>query len=121
MNSILCELGFMDSPTDVPIILTEAYADKVAKAFCSVIIEKAGLKKKTADAEVKSEYTPAVGDTVVLSKNAVVYGTTKKFSSWVYRTQLYVRKVEGAKITVSIFKVGAITGRVDKKYLTKLS
>lgn len=48
MPSVLLELGFMDSATDVPIILTEEYADKCAKAITAVIVERAGLKKKEA-------------------------------------------------------------------------
>lgn len=50
MPSVLLELGFMDSATDVPIILTEAYATKCAEACVEVIVRKAGLKKKAAPA-----------------------------------------------------------------------
>lgn len=46
MPAVLMECGFMDSATDVPTILTEAFADKLAKAFAEVIIEKSGAKKK---------------------------------------------------------------------------
>jgi N-acetylmuramoyl-L-alanine amidase len=49
MCSTLLELGFMDSTVDTPIILTEAYADKVAKAIVGVIIKKGGLIKKTTN------------------------------------------------------------------------
>ncbi len=46
MPAVLMECGFMDSATDVPTILTEAYADKLAKAFAEVIIAKSGATKK---------------------------------------------------------------------------
>ncbi len=46
MPAVLLELGFMDSATDVPVILTEDYADKCAEAIAEVIVKKAGLKKK---------------------------------------------------------------------------
>lgn len=46
MPAVLLELGFMDSRTDVPIILTEDYADKCAKAIVEVIVAKGGLTKK---------------------------------------------------------------------------
>lgn len=46
MAACLCELGFMDSATDVPVILTEDYADKMAEAIAEVVIEKSGAKKK---------------------------------------------------------------------------
>lgn len=44
--SVLMELGFMDSTVDVPIILTDAYATKIAKALAEVIVERSGAKKK---------------------------------------------------------------------------
>ena len=46
MPAVLLELGFMDSATDVPIILTEEYADSCAKAIVKVIAEREGLVKK---------------------------------------------------------------------------
>lgn len=42
--AVLMECGFMDSRIDCPIILTEEYADKIAKAFVAVIVRKAGVK-----------------------------------------------------------------------------
>lgn len=53
MPSVLMECGFMDSATDCPIILTEEYADKIAQAFCDVIIERSGAVKK--EEPVKTE------------------------------------------------------------------
>lgn len=58
MPAVLLELGFMDSATDVPVILTEQYADSCAKAICEVIVNRAGLKKK---AEPKKLYRVQVG------------------------------------------------------------
>ena len=48
MPAVLLELGFMDSATDVPIILTEEYADKCAAAIVEVLVKKGGLQKKAA-------------------------------------------------------------------------
>ena len=45
MASVLLELGFMDSKTDVPLILTEAYADKCARAIVEVIADRGNLRK----------------------------------------------------------------------------
>ena len=61
-----------------------------------------------------------VGDKVRLAPDATVYGKTKKFSSWVYKSDLYVRSITGAKAVVSFYKSGPITGSVDIKYLTKI-
>lgn len=49
MPAVLLELGFMDSATDVPIILTEKYAEQCADAIVKVIVKRAGLKKKVAE------------------------------------------------------------------------
>ena len=62
----------------------------------------------------------SVGDKVKLAQNATVYGQTYKFSSWVYSTTLYVRQINGNRIVISTKQTGAVTGAVDKKYLTKV-
>lgn len=53
MPSVLLELGFMDSRVDVPVILTEKYADQCAKAIVEVIAARGKLTKKAA---VESSY-----------------------------------------------------------------
>ena len=45
MPAVLLELGFMDSATDVPIILSEDFADKCARAIVDVIATKGKLVK----------------------------------------------------------------------------
>lgn len=58
MPAVLLELGFMDSKTDVPIILTEEYADKCAGAIVKVLVERGKLTKKPAE---KKLYRVQVG------------------------------------------------------------
>lgn len=55
MPAVLMECGFMDSKTDVPIILSEDFADKLARAFCEVIVDRAGatLKKDSRSYRVQ--------------------------------------------------------------------
>lgn len=60
-----------------------------------------------------------IGDTVTMIENAPIYGKTSKFASWVYKSNLYVRGIDGNRVVVSIVKTGPITGSVDKKYLIK--
>ena len=51
MPSVLLELGFMDSATDVPVILSDEYAQSCADAIVDVVVRKARLTKKaTAEA-----------------------------------------------------------------------
>lgn len=47
MISVLMELGFMDSTRDCPVILTEEFANNIAKALAEVIVERSGAKKVT--------------------------------------------------------------------------
>lgn len=82
--------------------------------------------KTEEDTTVKQEVTkPAeeplkVGDVVKLQKNAPCYGKTTGFSAWVYNATLYVREIKGWRVVISTRKTGAVTGAVDKKYLTKI-
>ena len=46
MPAVLMECGFMDSATDVPVILTDDFADKIATACVEVIAKKGNLTKK---------------------------------------------------------------------------
>lgn len=64
--------------------------------------------------------TLSVGDKVKLANNAPVYGGSTKFQSWVYTATLYVREISGNRVVISTLKTGAVTGAVDKKYLTKV-
>lgn len=49
MPAVLLELGFMDSATDVPVILSEKFADQCASAIVSVLVKRGGLKKKPVE------------------------------------------------------------------------
>ena len=53
MSAVLLELGFMDSQTDVPIILTNEYAQACAKAIVEVLVKRGGLTKKAQAREVQ--------------------------------------------------------------------
>ena len=46
MPAVLLELGFMDSQTDVPVILSEKYADQCAEAIVKVLAGRGKLEKK---------------------------------------------------------------------------
>ena len=49
MACVLLECGFMDSKTDVPIILTDDFAEKVATACVEVIVARGKLTKKVVE------------------------------------------------------------------------
>lgn len=51
MAAVLIECGFMDSSTDVPIILSEAYAKAIGYAIAECIATRASLAKKAQQPE----------------------------------------------------------------------
>ncbi len=53
--AVLMEYGFMDSRSDAPVILTEAYAKQAAYATMDGIAGTAGLKKKENETETGQE------------------------------------------------------------------
>lgn len=55
MPAVLLECGFMDSSTDVPIILSEDYGDKAAEAITEAIAEFGGLKKVEKPTETQDK------------------------------------------------------------------
>lgn len=61
MPAVLLELGFMDSSTDVPIILTEKFADQCAAAIVKVLVKRGGLKQKAAEQPSSKIYRVQVG------------------------------------------------------------
>lgn len=46
MPAFLIENGFMDSPTDVPVILTEEHSRKTAEGIVNFLVKEFGLKSK---------------------------------------------------------------------------
>lgn len=53
MPAVLLELGFMDSQTDTPVILSESFAVKAAKACTDVIVKRARLTPKKQESTKK--------------------------------------------------------------------
>ena len=49
MPAVLIECGFMDSETDVPMILSEAFAKRAAQGLTDALVKIGGLKKKEED------------------------------------------------------------------------
>ena len=95
----------------------EAMLTKIKAAGFDAFITTQGGQ---AAAPAPASSTLAVGDKVRMQAGAPVYGSTSKFAAWVYNSTLYVRQINGDRVVVSTVKTGAVTGAVDKKYLTKI-
>lgn len=62
MPALLIENGFMDSSTDVPIILSASHAEKTAKGIVEYLVRTLGLKKKqTTGSTTKTIYRVQCG------------------------------------------------------------
>ncbi len=72
MPCVLIECGFMDSKTDVPIILTDKFAEQVATACVEVIVAKAKLKKATKTTDTASTNAPAKTNKVLEWQKAAI-------------------------------------------------
>ena len=83
------------------------------------VFDQNGKQVYSAKANTVVASTFKVGDKVKMKNGAPHYGQTVKFADWVYKSVLYVREIKGSRIVVSTQKTGAVTGAVDKKYLTK--
>lgn len=76
MHAVLLELGFMDSATDVPIILSEEYADACANAIVEVLVNRGGLTKKPvaeepeAEDKPKEQETPETDEEEIIKRNS---------------------------------------------------
>lgn len=106
-------LGQPDNPQGKGWATAKGYGDRILAVLAEIRGTKAAEDKPAAD-------TLAVGDFVTMQGGAPVYGRNREFASWVYSKKLYVRAIVGDRVTVSIYKSGAITGNVHRKYLTKV-
>ena len=83
MPAVLVELGFMDSKTDVPIILTDKFAEQCATAIVAVIVRKGGLTKKATASP--ADYRTLVLDACEFSAETVAYLDGYKYSQDLYK------------------------------------
>lgn len=111
-------LGQPDNPQGKGWATAKGYGARILAVLAEIRRTKATEDKPAEDNP--ADDTLAVGDLVTMQGGAPVYGRNREFASWVYSKQLYVRAIVGDRITVSIYKSGAITGNVHRKYLKKV-
>jgi hypothetical protein len=83
------------------------------------VVNSKYITKNGQSTNVAASTQLTVGDAVKLISGAK-YTSGKSIPSWVFSCTLYVRELRGNSAVVSTLKSGAITGVVDKKYLTKV-
>lgn len=111
-------LGQQENPQGKGWATAKGYGDRILAVLAEIRGTKTAEDKPVENKP--SADTLSVGDLVTMQGGAPVYGRNREFASWVYSKKLYVRAIVGDRITVSIYKSGAITGNVHRKYLTKV-
>lgn len=75
MPALLIENGFMDSSVDVPIIISQAHAEKTAKGIVNFLVAELKLEKKKVAATPKPTTTPTVQSSLYYPKCDKKYTT----------------------------------------------
>lgn len=128
MKGQYTESGTKEDVTTYYLVQTGAFKNKANAEKQLEDLKAAGYKDayittKTVVTETKPVEPPkpqfAVGDVVKLTADATIYKTTRKYSSWVYKSKLYVRQIDGDRIVISTKKTGDVTGAVEAKHLVK--
>ena len=109
-----------DSGYTTQITLRMSVVNKITTTSSSSSASSSSSSSSSTKTTTTTTTTFKVGDKVMLTSDAVIYGTTKRYASYVYGWVMYVREISGSRIVVSINQYGAITGAVDKKYLKKV-
>lgn len=75
MPALLIENGFMDSSVDIPIIISQAHAEKTAKGIINFLMAELKLEKKKVVATPKPTTTPTVQSSLYYPKCDKKYAT----------------------------------------------
>lgn len=136
MPAVLLELGFMDSTTDTPIILTEDFANKAATACVEVLVSKGKLTKKvvvsqpttTKSVTTTTTATKPTNTTTTLttgvklnlsnvalyaSSSAKTKASTKTGTYYVWSATVVNNKIRITNTTANVGKAGQITGWIS--------
>ena len=124
--AVLMEYGFMDSTTDTPVILTDAYAKLVGYATMDGIAKVAGLKKKAPTPQPKDEgYTlvqfikdvqKACGASVDGIAGPETLSKTVTLSASKNRTHAAVKPVQKRLYALGYTEVGTADGVAGGKF-----
>jgi len=138
MSAILCEMGFMDSTVDTPIILSNEFADKGAKGLCDCLVARAGLIKSDvqtlgnakAQLQVQSANEVTEPGTLAVSTESVeklpyaVYQVYTKTNKWLPNVVddsdyagVKLKSIQGLYLNISEGSVEYQVHTVGKKWL----
>lgn len=120
MPAVLLELGFMDSSTDVPVILSENYADNCARAIVQVLAEKGNLQKKTEEGYTLDQFIrevqKAIGATVDGKPGPETMSKTVTVSEDQNDNHPVVKPIQRWLTALGYTQVGRIDGYAGPKF-----
>ena len=110
MSAFLLENGFMDSSTDVPIILTEDHADKTARGLLDFLVKEYKLEAKPSTFKVKivanslnyrkgpgTSYgvngTVKRGEVYTIIETSGNWGRLKSGAGWINISEKYAKRI----------------------------
>lgn len=114
-DKILYVRGINGDDITISILKTGAITGTVNRRYL-LSLDNSVVDDKNNDVNFNDDLK--VGDEVKLV-SAATYYNGKQVPSWLFNKKLYVRKLQGEMVTVSIFKVGAVTGTINKNHLVK--
>lgn len=130
----LIEIAFMTNHREAELMKTDAFCKEQGEDVAKGILKYLNIPIQNSTTVIETVKTGnttlitnntnpnlifTIGQKVKLQKDAKYIGG-KAPANWVYNATLYVRKVDGTKITVSTLKVGTITGVVSAADLIKI-
>ena len=120
MPAVLLELGFMDSKTDVPVILSEAYASECAAAIVAVLAEKGKLEKNQEEGysldRFIREVQKAIGAVVDGKPGKETMGKTVTVSAEQNDRHPVVKPIQRRLNTLGYTQVGEVDGHAGPKF-----
>ena len=111
LPAVYVEVEFHDVPTMAEWIIN--HVQDIGETLCKAICECFGVEYISPD-------RINVGDLVRIKQGAKNYTGKTTYASWVYRSKLWVRQLNGDRAVVSMYKIGPVTGAVNVKDLIKL-
>ena len=117
--AVLVEYGFMDSTTDAPVILTDAYSKLVGYATMEGIAKVAGLKKRSEEYSLKQfikDVQKAIGAKVDGIAGPETLNKTVTVSSSKNRTHAVVEPVQNRLNSLGYTQVGKADGIAGAKF-----
>lgn len=128
MAAVLIECGFMDSSTDVPVILSESYAKAIGYAVAECIASRAGLAKKAQPAVPSGTQGLSQGEAKAMIQSAIAedrksrtFATLDKVPDWARPTvaKLVGKGVlqgdeQGLNLSYDLLRILVILDRLGK-------